>query len=182
MSTVTPHYIEGKWYVYDGYDALGKPVPIEVDPPQEIAPVQPAPSPLSTMAQGLVLPPKATVSKAKWLLHREPKTDGTYGKWYQSIWFWFWVIVTAFFARWWISVTWPESREMSYGMVDHPDADDYFLALAGWVWWGWMPLGIGVIGALQKAGYKRLAMAWSVTLTALMAMFFSRNQRTTKPW
>jgi hypothetical protein len=178
---------DGKWYVSMGYDVHGHPVLIEVDAPtQEFAAIpspQAPPAPDSPLAVLLgtrtAIPSKAKLNEAKQgLFYREPE----HGHWYQSIWFWFFVGVTAILARWWISVMWPEAREMSYGMVDEPTAMEYFVALCGWLFWGWIPLGIGAIGALQKAGFKRFAVAWSVALTALMALFFARNQRTVKTW
>lgn len=183
MSAMTPiQGDDGRWYRFEGYDTLGKPVRIEVEPPvrefEAIAPEPVPESPLAVMAGGLGLPAKGSVDRMKkGLLYREPKADGTYGKWYQSIWFWFWVVVTAFFTRWWISVSWGSMYDSTGGYSGDPDAGDYVLTLFGWVWWGWMPLGIGAIGALQAAGYKRLAVAWSVTITALIAAYFARNNR-----
>jgi hypothetical protein len=133
-------------------------------------------------------PTAETVTKAKeGLLFREPKADGTNGRWYQSVFWWAMVGVTALGAFVWITALGLDDQAVRAGMMASPFGGDvngggganwdFWIGWFGWVYYAWIPLGIGLIGALQAAGYRRLAAAWSVTITGLIALFFARNNR-----
>jgi hypothetical protein len=113
------------------------------------------------------------------LFYREPVTT----KWYESKWLWFWVGVTVVFAIV-MEYQFLQNPTAGYSMT-HPfsqeDRISWYEAMLTWfvwVYWAWMPLGIGAIGGLQKAGYKRLAVAWAIGLTALMTLFFNHSKET----
>ena len=181
---------DGGWYIGMGYDVHGHPVLVPVDPPRYTPAVasllEQSPAAIATqVANG---PIAETVTKTKeGLLYREPKADGTYGKWYHSIFWWVMVGVTAFGAMLWItqlgfSGSESEDNRMFMDPFFDPDGGGslngmFWIGWFGWLFYAWMPLGIGAIGALQAAGYKRLAAAWSVTITALIAAYFARNNR-----
>ena len=51
-----------------------------------------------------------------------------------------------------------------------------------WLFVGWIPIAVGVTGGLQKAGYRRLAAAYAIALSALITWFFHsqlKDSRTT---
>lgn len=185
MSIAQPVYQDGKWYRFEGYDALGKAVRVQVDPETvEIAAVQPEPAPenpLRTLMPGLPTVSKAKLQDAKkGLLYREP----VHGHWYESIWLWFWVGVTVvgMFICWNLGLSDPATHEAMFsapGNDPHGGGANmgFWIGWFGWVYYAWIPLGIGAVGALQKAGYQRLAVAWAVGLAALIAAFFVRNER-----
>lgn len=96
------------------------------------------------------------------LLYREPD----HGHWYQSGWMWFFLGVTAMMAFIWNG---PMNMPAEMNNGEWTGAGfAYFV----WLFVGWMPLAASGIGALQKAGYKRLAAAYSVMLFALFTWFF----------
>jgi hypothetical protein len=111
------------------------------------------------------------------LFYREP----VHGHWYESKWFWFCVGLTAVFAMIWYGQM-LHDPEMGYAML-HPfsasvDGDTVFIAWMGWIYWGWIFFLPGVTGALQKEGYKRLAVVYAVGITILIHLFFSRSKTT----
>lgn len=131
-------------------------------------------------ARGGKLSVASLVPEGKWfskrgLFYREPE----HGHWYESKWFWFCVALTgAFVMIWWFQMA--TDPTMGYAML-HPfspavDGDSVFLAWLGWVYWGWIFFLPGITGALQKEGYKRLAVVYAVGLTIVIHMFFSRTE------
>lgn len=181
---------DGHWYVGMGYDVHGHPVLVPVDPPGHtpIPEALLAQSPAALATKVVHQPIAETVVQVKQgLLFREPKADGTYGRWYQSVFWWVMVGVTALGALLWVtqlgfSGGGTEDAQMWMNPFVDPEGGEgwnfqFWIGWFGWLYYSWMPLGIGAIGALQAAGYKRLAAAWSVTITALIAAYFARNSR-----
>jgi len=174
---------QGVHYACMGYDVNGAPVRYRLtnQPVVEAPPVLAQPDPVGDIIAKIAPSPLTKQHWMTWrhwkdgILKREPVTT----KWWESIWFWCWMWVTAFLACWW----WYEMFMVTENHIIYSIHGVYqgweavALAAFGWLWWGWMPIGIGAIGALQKAGYKRLAVVLSVTMTALMAAFFARDDK-----
>lgn len=107
------------------------------------------------------------------LFYREPD----HGHWYESGWMWFYLGLTVLCAFVWFGPM-GALGEATASMSD-PEADtvERMVFWGAWMFVGWMPLAASLIGALQKEGYKRLAAAYSIALTVVIAWFWHSQMK-----
>lgn len=166
---------DGSKVVYVGNDPLQQPwrwVTVEAAPVVEASPepglaatlMYPNSAATAQKPIDFVKSPKKVMGA---LLYREPD----HGHWYQSAWMWFFLGLTALCA-----IIWFGPMGASNLPSDGTDLGD-FVHYFGWLFVGWMFLAGSVTGALQRAGYRRLAAAYAIALWALISIFWHSQMK-----